>query len=302
MRDDAREPAEPPLPPEQELEALRARVQKLEREVAELDQRNLELEQEAATRGVKLSCANIALARAQIAFDETTRHRESMVQEIAHDLRTPLTSIKGAAQNLMDGIAGPLDDSAREYLDIVREHADRLLGVVNWLVEAIRITAQPAELNATPGDLGELAARVVRGLAPIATERGIQLGAQLCHASMAAVFDQGRIEQVLQNLVGNALKFTERGGQVSVRVECAETFINVIVRDTGIGMDHATLERVFDKYYRGGQDREGTGLGLAISREVVRSHGGDIRADSALGEGSEFILSLPREPAPPTLG
>ena len=137
-------------------EQLQARIDELEQRLAELSQRNLELEREIGRRGVKLSCANIALSRAQIAFDEQARHREDLVEDIAHDLRTPLTSIKGAAQNVLDGIAGPVDDRALAYVEIIKNQSSRLIGVVNWLLQAIRITSEPRALEVTTTDVGRL--------------------------------------------------------------------------------------------------------------------------------------------------
>lgn len=273
-------------------------VAELERRIAELDARALELEQLAAARGVKLSCANIALSRAKIAFDEAATRREAMVQEVSHDLRTPLTSIKGAAQNLLDGIAGPLDDGAREYVEIMRDQADRLIGVVSWLVDAMSVSAEPMELSATDVDLSLVAKEVVRTLSPVARERGIALEVS-APAPAIALADERRIREVVENLLGNALKFTSAGGSVTVRVGSDDDTVCIRVVDTGIGMSPEEANRVFDRYYyRRNDPRGGRGLGLAISREVVRVHGGEITLKSRAGEGSEFIVVLPKRTLP----
>jgi signal transduction histidine kinase len=274
-------------------EAPQTRLDGLQRELAALDARNLELEQLAAQRGVKLSCAKIALARAKIAFEQAAHKREQMVQDVAHDLRTPLTSIKGAAQNLLDGMAGPLSDSAREYVEIVQEQAEHLQGIVTWLVDAIRISVDPVELRTTPVDIAELARRVVRGLSPIADERQIELTVNADPAE--ALVDAGKLLLVLENLVGNALKFTEPGGAVSVRVLASTATVRIEVADTGSGLSPEESERVFDRYYRSGHPSGGSGLGLSISRELVRLHDGDITVESRKGEGSTFIVTLPRD-------
>lgn len=272
---------------------LRTRVRELEERVVELDERNLELEQLAARRGVKLSCANIALSRAKIAFDEAADQRESMVQQVAHDLRTPLTSIKGASQNLLDGIAGPLSDDAAEYVEIMHQHSDRLIHIVNWLVDAIRVSAEAVELHTERADVAELVCEVVRGLKPIADERGLTLDSHKGDA--VARVDPARLRQIVENLVGNALKFTPRGGRVHISIDTVDDHVEVRVSDTGRGMTPQQLNRAFDRYYQSGRDRSGTGLGLAISREYVRLHDGELTARSTPGEGSEFIVTLPSE-------
>jgi two-component system cell cycle sensor histidine kinase PleC len=268
-------------------------MEALSKQLEELDARNLELEQLAAQRGVKLSCANIALSRAKIAFEQAAQRREEMVQDVAHDLRTPLTSIKGASQNLLDGMAGPLEDSAREYVEIVRDQAEHLIGIVNWLVDAMRVSLDPVELETSPVDIDELANRVVRGLGPIAEERQIEL--TIDTEPSGALVDPDKLTLVLENIVGNALKFTDDGGTVSVSVRPVDQTVEISVSDTGVGMSQEEREHVFDRYYRSGHPRSGTGLGLSISRELVRLHGGDIDVTSEEGKGSTFLVTLPSD-------
>lgn len=275
------------------IEAQRARITELEATVAEMDARSMELEQEIARRGVKLSCANIALARAKIAFDETSRTREEAVQDIAHDLRTPLTSIKGAAQNLLDGVAGPLDDRVLAYAEIIEDQSVRLIGVVNWLVRAMRTSPGELHIDATPVDLAALVERRVAALQSIAAQRGIELSVTSCEGAKVEG-DPAKLESVVENLVGNALKFTEAGGRVDVIVESDDAELRVRVLDTGIGMTGEVLERIFDRYYRRPSSEDGTGLGLVISRQIARLHGGDITVKSVAGEGSELTVHLPR--------
>lgn len=277
---------------ERDPDRLQARIDELERRVAELGERNLELEREIGRRGVKLSCANIALTRAQIAFDEQARHRDEAVQDIAHDLRTPLTAIKGAAQNVLDGIAGPVDERVLSYVDIVKTQSVRLIGVVNWLLQAIHITSQPRSLHAAPTDLGALVEQVVEGLRPIAEECGVELKCSI--QTQTTCVDASKLHQALENIVGNALKFTDAGGEVSVTLEAEPDCLRIVVADTGVGMDEDALERIFHRYYRANPEREGSGLGLLIAREMVRLNGGDIQVESELGKGSCFVITLPR--------
>ena len=277
---------------------LALELETLTKELRELDARNLELEQLAAQRGIKLSCANIALSRAKIAFEQAAHRREDMVQDVAHDLRTPLTSIKGATQNLLDDMAGPLSDSAREYIEIVGDQSERLIGIVNWLVDAIRVSLDPVELKTTPVDIDQLAKRVVRGLRPIADEQEIELTVET--ESAAALVDSDKLLLVLENLVGNALKFTRSGGKVSVSVKAVDDTVEISVADTGIGLSPDEVEHVFDRYYHSSHPRGGSGLGLSISRELVRLHGGDVAVTSEKGNGSTFVVTLPSNWEDPT--
>ncbi len=274
-----------------ETAQLKKQVRALEERVSELEHRNLDLEREIGRRGVKLNCANIALSRAKIAFDEHARHREEAVQDMAHDLRTPLTAIKGAAQNVLDGIAGPLDEGVREYVEIIQGQSARLIGVVNWLLQAVRIAVEPRSLDAGPVDLGRLVEQVALGLRPLAEERNIALTTDA--PSAPGCFDGPKLHQVLENLVGNGLKFTDPGGSVHVALSREKETLCIAIRDTGTGMDDEALERIFHRYYRAHPDREGSGLGLLIARELVRLHGGDITVESALGRGSTFTVVLP---------
>lgn len=260
--------------------------------VRRLEEERLALEREVVRRGVKLSCANIALARAKIAFDQAAQRREELVADVSHDLRTPLTSIKGAAQNLLDGIAGPLTTEQREYVEIVRAHAERLITIANGLVEAMRASAVPIELAAEPIDVGALAAEVARSLGPLAAARGVAL--ETSCEPIEVVADGAKIRQVLENLIGNALKYTERGGTVRVEAAADGRGARVEVRDTGCGIPADQWERIFDRFWKGSSERAGAGLGLAIARDVVRQHGGDLVVDSRAGAGSTFTMTLPR--------
>lgn len=271
---------------------------RLKKANAELEASRRGLEREVAARTETLRETNIALAGANLELAELARKREEMVLEVSHDLRTPLTSVKGAAENLLDGIAGPLGESQREYVEIVRDHAERLIGAISTLLDntrghTVRIALEPASVDVTA-----LTREVVRGLQPIAEERGVTL--EVKGNGARTVADPDKLRKVVENLVGNALKFTDRGGSVIVSSEEDDANVRITVDDTGVGMAEADLEHVFDRFYRAkaeGGERPGSGLGLAITRDLVRLHGGDVLARSALGKGSTFSAVLPRRAA-----
>lgn len=258
-----------------------------------LAQARADLEAQVAARTLSLRRANIALARANLELEELVRRREQMVLEVSHDLRTPLTSVKGAAENLLDGIAGKLESSQREYVEIVRDHAGRLIDAINHLLDSAKSPAPAVALELASVDVATLARDVAKSLGPIADERGVELLVE-ASAGIPAQADAGKLRKVLENLIGNALKFTDQGGQVQVSVAREGNDVRVSVRDTGVGIEARDLARVFDPFQRGGEDeRPGSGLGLAITRDLVRLHGGDVVATSEVGRGSTFSAFLP---------
>lgn len=258
-----------------------------------LRQHASELEQAVADATRDLREANRQLARSNLELLETDRMREALVDNVTHDLRTPLTAIQGASDNLLDGIAGALSADQREYVEIVRDHTTRLARTVNELLQAARIQGGQVELEPAPLDLCSVVADIVSSLQPLARERGIQLEVQGCDARVVA--DRDKLRRAVENLVSNALKFTDDEGRVSVEVTPQQDAVEVSVQDTGNGIPEEELPRLFERFYRGASGKPGTGLGLSIARNLVRLHGGDITVASELGRGSIFRVRVPRE-------
>jgi signal transduction histidine kinase len=253
------------------------------------------LEREVAARTESLRETNVALAQANLELAELARGREQAMLDLSHDLRTPLTSVKGAADNLLDGIAGPLGESQREYVQIVRDHAERLIGAVNELLRAAARQDVRVVLDLGPVEVLGLARDVARSLQPIAADKGITV--EVRGTAVETLADREKLRKAFENLIGNALKFTGRGGVVQLDVAQDDTNVRVTVEDTGTGMASSELERVFDRFYRGRGEGAGAGLGLSITRDLVRLHGGDVIARSVRGEGSAFSAVLPKRTA-----
>jgi signal transduction histidine kinase len=253
---------------------------------------NLELQVAARTKSLRET--NVALARANLELEELARTREQMVLDVSHDLRTPLTSVKGAAENLLDGIAGKLGESQREYVEIVRDHAGRLIDAISKLLDAARQPQPTVDLDLTMVDVAALARDVARSLQPIADERGIELHVET-NPETDTLADAHKLRKVMENLLGNALKFTDRDGSVHVAIARHDADVRITVRDTGIGITESEVPHVFDRFRRARADaRPGSGLGLAITRDLVRLHGGDVVVASEPGKGSTFSAVLPR--------
>lgn len=258
-----------------------------------LREHNQRLEAAVASATSELREANRALATSNLELIENDRLREEFVANLTHELRTPLTAIKGSADNLVDGIAGPLSPDQREYVEIVRDHATQLTSTVNELLHAARLEAGQVALSAEPLDVRAVVDEVARGLEPLAHESKIELA--VAGAPSRVVADREKLRRAVENLLSNAIKFSEDAGRVDVAVAVAGDVVEVSVRDTGHGIPADELPRLFERFYRGSARRPGTGLGLSIARNLIRLHGGDITVSSEVGRGSEFCVRLPRE-------
>ncbi len=269
-----------------------------------LREHNLRLGRAVADATRELREANRALATSNLELLETDRMRATLVANVTHDLRTPLTAIKGAADNLLDHIAGTLAGRQREYVEIVRDHATRLTATVNELLSSARLQAGQVEMESELLGVQAIVQEAAAGLQPLARERRIHLEVRGAEARIAG--DRKKLRRAFENLVSNALKFTDDDGRVIVEVTVGGDAVEIAVRDTGHGIPADELPWLFERFYRGSTPRPGTGLGLSIARNLVRLHGGDISVVSEVGRGSEFRVRLPREAAastrPPVLG
>ena len=215
---------------------------------------------------------------------------------VSHELRTPLTSIRGYLDLVLDGEVGELNPEQRRFLDAVDRNSRRLLRLVGDLLFVAQADAGRLSLEQAKVDLAGLAADCVEAAAPAAAEKSINLVLS-ARAVPAFVGDRGRLAQVLDNLVSNALKFTPEGGTVEVATKVYSDHISVEVSDTGIGIDEADKARLFERFFRSAVAEEqaipGTGLGLAIVKTIVESHKGQVRIKNAEGHGTTFSIDLP---------
>ncbi|HUZ81880.1 MAG TPA: PAS domain S-box protein [Gaiellaceae bacterium] len=222
--------------------------------------------------------------------------KSQFVALVSHELRTPLTSIMGYLAVLEAGETGPLDERQRQYLEIAGRNARRLRRLVDDLLFVARTDSGKFAVVCGPVDLASLAEEVVDTLRPAAADAGVSLRF-LAAASPVVDADRDRIGQLLDNLVGNALKFTPSGGSVDVGVDVADGRAVLTVSDTGTGISIEDQPRLFEPFYRGHSDRlrptAGAGLGLAIVKEIADAHRGTIRVESEPGRGTTFNVELP---------
>lgn len=220
--------------------------------------------------------------------------QRDFLSNVSHDLKTPLTSIQGYAQAIVDGAAADSTEAA----EIIYEEASRLNRMVVELTDLERLQAGKLSMKRDAIDLAQLTEAVSQSLQVVADTQRLSLEISQPAQPLPLVSGDGdRLAQVLMNLISNALKFTPAGGRVTVAVAEAGGGLQVVVRDTGIGIAQGDLPRVFERFYQVEKSRgpqRGTGLGLAIAQEIVEAHGGGITVESAgLGRGASFSVWLP---------
>jgi histidine kinase len=232
----------------------------------------------------------------QMAFtlEQTETMRRDLIANVAHELRTPLSSIKGYMEGLIDGV---LPGQANTYQQVYHE-ADRLQRLVDDLQELSRVEAGTFELNRQPVVMPELLQQTTARLRPQFKEKGVNLKLNLPASLPEVLADEDRICQVLMNLIGNALQYTPSGGMVTVMAKVETAQLVMIVADTGLGIAPEHLPHLFTRFYRVDKSRSraggGSGIGLTIARHLVEAHGGSIWARSeGKGSGSQFGFSLP---------
>lgn len=231
-------------------------------------------------------------------LQDAERQRRNMVADVAHELRNPLSNIRGYVEAVRDGV---LEADEATIGSIHRQTM-----YLSKLVEDLRLLAETESadfrLHLEPASMGEVVARSVEAHRPQAQAKGVSLSSSAQTALQEVDMDRTRIEQVLGNLLQNAIRHTPSGGRVDVTVDASESVVRVTVSDTGEGISPDDLPHVFDRLFRADPSRArstgGAGLGLTIAKQLVDAHGGSLRAESLPGQGSRFIFEIPRRYGP----
>jgi two-component system phosphate regulon sensor histidine kinase PhoR len=220
--------------------------------------------------------------------------RRDFISNISHELRTPLASLQALVDTLRDGA---LDDppAARHFLDRMETEVEALTQMVQELLELSRIESGQAPMRLIPTPVADVVFPPVERLRPQAERAGLGITIDLPPDLPPVLADAERAQQVLTNLVHNAIKFTPSGGQVTLSVQPVGEEVVLSVRDTGVGIPAEDLPRIFERFYKADRARSGggTGLGLAIAKHIVQAHGGRIWAESVEGKGATFYVALP---------
>ena len=225
-----------------------------------------------------------------------SRHKSEFLANMSHELRTPLNAVLGFTEMIVDGLYGPLPEKALNALERVRTNGKHLLGLINDVLDLSKIEAGQLTLSLQAYALAQLVQNVLAGTESLAKAKRLVLRADVQNELPAGHGDERRLTQVLLNLVGNAIKFTERGS-VEISASASGGCFIIAVRDTGPGIAPGDRARIFEEFQQvldnRTREKGGTGLGLAISKRIVEMHGGTIEVQSELGSGSTFRILLP---------
>ncbi len=221
--------------------------------------------------------------------------RKDFVANVSHELRTPLSSIKGYAETLRDGsVSGP---EVKDFLDIIYRESDRLAKLIDDLLDLSRIESGKMAMALVPMELGPVAKRVCAILEKQSSAKSISIGLDMPPGLPQVLADEGRLSQVIMNLLDNAVKYTPEGGKVKLSAAVEGKSVRVDISDTGVGIPEEDILRIFERFYRVDKARSrelgGTGLGLSIVKHIVQAHGGRVWVASSPGRGSTFSFTIP---------
>jgi len=246
---------------------------------------------------VNRTCERLGLLYQQL--EAASRHKSEFLANTSHELRTPLNAILGYTDLIQDNIYGEVPDRIREVLDRVRSNGRHLLGLINDVLDLSKIEAGRLTLSVAEYSMREVVQTAITATANLAAEKHLGLTAAISENLPSGQGDERRLTQVVLNLVGNAIKFTEKG-EIIVKATAADGAFQISVSDTGPGIAARDQERIFEEFQQvdssSTRRKGGTGLGLSISKRIIELHGGRIWVESELGRGSSFRFTLPLRP------
>ena len=278
---------------ESAVEELSRQNRDFVRILSELEEKRGELER----LNNQLTASNAELGEANARLHEIAGLREEFLALTTHDLRSPLTVISGVIGFFTSGRLGELSPEQKNMVGMMERNTQNLIELVNDLLDAAKLESGSLQLEFAATDLRALIHEICEPREPLALEKGITLAQELPAVLPPVRADRAKLRRILVNLLSNALKFTPKGGRVTVRVEMTgENAVRIAVADTGVGIAAEDLPHLFAKYEQAGsrsaQGENGTGLGLYITRQLVELHGGEIHVESEVGKGSTFSFTL----------
>ena len=240
----------------------------------------------------------IADARRLAKAEAANSAKGEFLAAMSHELRTPLNAIGGYTELLSLGLGGPVNTEQLDYLTRIRKSQQHLLGIISDLLNFSRIEAGHITYDFVPIPLHKVIESVMLMVEPAASAKELKLRIEPTTSECMGIGDRSRVDQILLNLVSNAIKYTSTGGAITVACETSADIASISVTDTGRGVPKEKLEAIFEPFVQLGRSlssaHEGMGLGLSISRDLARAMNGDLLVTSRVGEGSTFTLVLPR--------
>lgn len=221
--------------------------------------------------------------------------KSEFISVASHELRTPLTSIKGSVDLILSGFAGPFPPQGAELLQMAHDGCERLIRLINDILDLSKIEAGQVRLNLSPMNLADVAQSSIDSLSPLAEQNKTSIKLETPARLPNTEIDKDRITQVLTNLISNAIKFSPEEGEVRVEISSDDGWVQCSVADQGVGIPEDEIGRVFGKFQQLSNSRRkgGSGLGLAISHALISEHGGRIWVESKVNEGARFTFRLP---------
>jgi len=238
----------------------------------------------------------IDLERARASAEQQNAGKSRFLANMSHELRTPLNAIMGFSDIMRQRLFGPMSDRYAEYAELIHESGSHLLELINDVLDMSKIEAERFELAREDFDAREAITAVLRLMRGQADRAGIQLRGVLPAGPLEADADRRALKQIGINLLSNALKFTPKGGSVTLTVQARGPVLELVVTDTGVGISSADLDRLGKPYEQAGdaeQRQGGSGLGLSLVRAFAKLHGGDMTIESAEGEGTTVTVRMP---------
>ena len=247
--------------------------------------------------------AQEALLQAQAEAVRANRAKSQFLASMSHELRTPLNAILGFSELLSDDATDKFDKATRgRFLDQIHGSGQHLLQLINDILDLSKVEAGQMELHFEPVELGGLIEEVRATIEPLARSKAIRLSTESA-GELNLIADAAKVKQMLLNLVSNAIKFTPSGGRIDIRTRRLDSWVEIAVSDSGIGIAKEDLGRLFTEFQQldagPARQQEGTGLGLALTRRFAELHGGQVLVESELGKGSTFTVRLPLQAAAP---
>lgn len=272
---------------QRQSEEMEAQATEIEEAMHELQMRNEEMEEKTLEAEV-----------AQAAAEQANAAKSQFLANMSHELRTPLNAIGGYAQLIELGVHGPITDAQRSAIERIRTNQLRLLALINDLLNFVKVRAGRLDMTLSPEPLCGMLDGLLALVEPQVQAKGLVLLIERCAPDLFVHTNRERAEQVLLNLVSNAIKFTDTGGTITINAVAHDTSVAVTVSDTGIGIDESRIDDIFEPFIQLAQvpmrDNQGVGLGLAISRDLMIGMGGNLTAESQSGIGSRFTMTLAR--------